>query len=89
MKKAKIMLMAIAVVGVVGGALAFKANRTGSTVFYSYTTTLREGKVYGICTSPATTLPLTTVGSNLVQTTLSTTTAFNVATCTALVTIDN
>lgn len=34
MKKAKIMLMAIAVIGVVGGALAFKAKKNLSRLYY-------------------------------------------------------
>ena len=35
MKKAKIMLMAIAIIAVVGGALAFKAKTFNLHVFYS------------------------------------------------------
>ena len=35
MKKAKIMLMAIAVVGIAGGAFAFKAHKTGNLPVFS------------------------------------------------------
>jgi hypothetical protein len=38
MKRAKIMLMAIALVGIVGGALAFKASKISVTSFYCSTT---------------------------------------------------
>lgn len=37
MKKAKIMLAAIAVIGVVSGALAFKAKHFQSLAWYTYT----------------------------------------------------
>jgi hypothetical protein len=40
MKKAKIMLMALTVLAVVGGSLAFKANRfTRHTLYYATTST--------------------------------------------------
>ncbi len=39
MKKAKIMLSAIAVLAVVGGAVAFKAQKVSDKVFLEYTNT--------------------------------------------------
>jgi len=38
MKRAKIMLLAIAIVGIVGGALAFKSSKFAATNFYCTTT---------------------------------------------------
>ena len=46
MKKAKIMLTAIAVIGVVGGVLAFKAKKAPFLTVYT--------EVNGLCTSPFT-----------------------------------
>ena len=67
MKKAKIMLMAIAVFGVVGGALAFKAKSFQSHLFYST-------GVNGLCTVPVnTTLTTTAAPFGTVQTTYYTT----------------
>jgi hypothetical protein len=47
MKKAKVMLLAIAIIATVGTALAFKAQKLGSTK-YCYTITEEEPPV-GIC----------------------------------------
>jgi hypothetical protein len=47
MKKAKIMLMAIAVVGVLGGALAFKAKSAyGGVTYYTATTSTIKGVTF-------------------------------------------
>ena len=49
MKKAKIMLMAIAVLGVVGGAVAFKAKSFGGIpIYYSTTATQNATKLYSL-----------------------------------------
>ena len=60
MKKAKIMLMAIAVVGVVGGTLAFKTSKSFSTpIFYGTvvagksTCILKQGFTTIVNASPA------------------------------------
>ncbi|HVU95507.1 MAG TPA: hypothetical protein VHE34_09795 [Puia sp.] len=54
MKRAKIMLMAIAVFGVVGGALAFKSSKFFSGTFYICTTTTNATtQLY--CTAPGVT----------------------------------
>ena len=39
MKQAKFALTAVAILAVIGGALAFKANRTAKVQFYSFGTT--------------------------------------------------
>ncbi|TWV96184.1 hypothetical protein [Chitinophaga pinensis] len=62
MKKAKIVLSAVALFALVGGAFAFKATRTNHTL-YSYTA--------GGCISP-TSLPYTTVNEGLGTTALTT-----------------
>jgi len=55
MKKAKIVLSAIALFAVVGGALAFKANKFGlGTMYYAGTSTITTavgGPVYYIATT--------------------------------------
>lgn len=83
MKRAKIMLMGIAVVAVVGAGLAFKANRFTTSEFFGFT------KVAGVetgCYVP-TFLTLTTAGGVVITTyatkSFATTTS---AACTALVT---
>src|SRR5581483_3997765 len=48
MKKAKIMLMGIAVFGIVGGAFAFKASKLFDNVALVCTTTTAQGPV--VCT---------------------------------------
>jgi len=61
MKKVKIMLTAITVFAVVGGALAFKAQKFGQTV---YTTTNPAG---GICDQPLHDVTLTNVNPGTVK----------------------
>ena len=89
MKKAKIMLSAIAVVAVLGGALAFKANHFSHNIFYSYgaTTTKAGDPIVTGCVVPVTTTLQTTAGN--VQTNLFTTTFLtnDPLACTTLVTI--
>lgn len=77
MKKAKIMLMAIAIFGVIGGALAFKTAKFGGPVFLC-TTTVLHGPT--ICTKPGYTT--TNVGGTLstVYATTASTTAFSCST---------
>lgn len=57
MKKAKIVLSAVALFAVVGGALAFKANREVATLFYPTTTatvtTTVGGPAYFQCAAVA------------------------------------
>ena len=48
MKQAKFALTAVALLAVIGGALAFKANRQLNS-FYAYTTTISAGKTTGAC----------------------------------------
>lgn len=43
MKKAKIILVTIAIFGVIGGSLAFKTSRNYN-IFYSFGTTIRAGE---------------------------------------------
>lgn len=59
MKKAKIILSAVALLAVVGGALAFKSSRIPQAIFYT-NTTLPNGRV--LCTVP-TALNYTLVGN--------------------------
>lgn len=49
MKRAKLALSAVAVLAVVGGALAFKST-TGTSNFFGYTTSLINNQVTGVCT---------------------------------------
>jgi hypothetical protein len=86
MKKAKMMLVAIATFGVVGGVLAFKAKDFGIHTFYGCTTTV--GNVTG-CFKPFITSRITTVGPGITipySSTTVVTDCFNGGTCTALVT---
>ncbi|SKD04323.1 hypothetical protein SAMN05660461_2815 [Chitinophaga ginsengisegetis] len=85
MKQAKLALTAVALLAVVGGALAFKANRIAKT-FYSYGTTTVAGEEKIGCVLPIT-LTLTPVAAGGFVTTLYSST-FNDATttCTARVT---
>jgi hypothetical protein len=85
MKQAKFALTSVVLLGIVGGALAFKANRTFKT-FYKYTTSFLDGKITGICDqNQAVSLQLTTVAAGGVVTTVSSSPAINVTTCTARV----
>jgi hypothetical protein len=85
MKQAKFALTAVAVLAVVGGALAFKANRTAKN-FFKYTTSVVNGQVTGICDANQSTLiSYQTVAAGGVITTLSTAPATSVLTCTARV----
>ncbi|SEW53924.1 hypothetical protein [Chitinophaga arvensicola] len=85
MKKAKFALTAVAVFAVIGGALAFKANRNLKP-FYKYTTSNINGNVTGICDEKqAVQLNLTVTAVGGAVTTVSVTTAQNVTTCTARV----
>jgi hypothetical protein len=63
MKKAKIMLSAIAVVAVVSGALAFKANRSPRVIYTGTATTTTTALV---CTAPLTTVLTATPNVNKV-----------------------
>lgn len=86
MKQAKFALTAVALLAVIGGALAFKANRVPLT-FYKYTTSIVNDKVTGICDenqSFETLLKTTAAGGTI--TTVSIAPASNVTTCTARVT---
>ncbi|MBW8685571.1 DUF6520 family protein [Chitinophaga rhizophila] len=49
MKKAKIVLSAVALFAVVGGAFAFKASRGTGSHFAATTTTTINGVVYQLC----------------------------------------
>jgi len=55
MKQAKIMLMAIAIFGVIGGALAFKASKFSTGSYYVCTTTAAS-PVTPICLTKITTV---------------------------------
>ena len=59
MKKAKLMLSAIAVLAVVGGAFAFKASRQPVRFFSNTITTTVGGAPTTLCTVPYT-IPYTT-----------------------------
>jgi hypothetical protein len=48
MKKAKTALTFIAILGIIGGALAFKSQRILRTL-YAYTTTICAGQITGGC----------------------------------------
>lgn len=90
MKRAKIMLMAIAVFGIVGGALAFKAKAFTEKEFFYYTTVNGLGE----CTasSPAISFLYKTVASGGFVTTYSAAAAgpsAAITTCTAEVTLTN
>ncbi|PWV45797.1 hypothetical protein [Chitinophaga sp. S165] len=52
MKKARIVLSAVALFAVVGGALAFKASRQPASFFSNTTTTTIGGAQTTICTLP-------------------------------------
>ena len=88
MKKAKIMLMAIAVLGVVGGALAFKAKAfiPNPLTLYSYTTV---GTQHGCLGTFKTTMYTTTADPLAIKpySTTFNTTATTTAQCTAFLTI--
>jgi len=73
MKRAKIMLMGIAVVAVVGAGLAFKANRFTESVFYKFTTTTPQKGCFLTTTLPYTTIGVTTTTIPYSSTTFATT----------------
>jgi hypothetical protein len=56
MRKAKIMLSAVAVMAVVGGAFAFKAARQPHTFFYNTTNTAGQLRCIGVTETFLTTL---------------------------------
>ncbi|SEW53923.1 hypothetical protein [Chitinophaga arvensicola] len=88
MKQAKFSLITLALLAIVGAALAFKASRNFMT-FYKYTTSVINGKVTGVCDQNMTIqdrLKTTSVGG--VITTFSSSPAINVTTCTARVIAD-
>jgi len=87
MKKAKIMLSAIAVIAVVSGAVAFKASRFTANTFFSYgsATTKIGGPIVTGCVVPVATFRTTDpsgVQTNLLPTTFITNTS---TPCTTLV----
>lgn len=86
MKKARIVLTTIAVLGVIGGSLAFKATRTYN-IFYSFGTTIRAGEeLQGCVLSIA--LQLTPVPAGGIITTLySSAFSEQTNTCTSRVTV--
>lgn len=49
MKRAKFALTAVAVLAVIGGALAFKASRTGSFLYTETTTKNAQGQTITVC----------------------------------------
>lgn len=88
MKQAKFALTSVAILAVIGGALAFKANRQ-SAHFYSYgTTTLEGGQTTNGCVVDKV-LQLTPVAAGGFITTLySSAVSISATTCSARV-IDN
>jgi hypothetical protein len=87
MKQAKFALTAVALLAVIGGALAFKANRVQKS-FYGYTTTLTGGAVTGACLVEQKLFATPTlVGGNF--TTISDQTAIRVTTCTTKIVPNN
>lgn len=83
MKQAKFALTAVALLAVIGGALAFKANRTPRQ-FFSYGTTLVDGVKKTGCVIPVQTLYTTNAaGTTISYYPISTTVAPN-NTCTTL-----
>lgn len=49
-KRARLMLTAVAILGIVGGAMAFKAQRFGGgSIWTYYTTTVLSGVEYPLC----------------------------------------
>lgn len=87
MKQAKFALTAVALLAVIGGALAFKANRQPNT-FFKYTTTLIGGQVTGVC-KEAVKLDYVTNPAGAIITTYSSAlnTLSGTATCTARVAV--
>ena len=75
MKKAKIMLMAIAILGVVGGALAFKTSNAFNATNYTCATTVLGGPTICVKTT------LAIVASGGVQTTIYKATSASAGTC--------
>jgi hypothetical protein len=88
MKKAKILLSAIVLVAVVGGAFAFKANRFIAKVFYSYgvsTTTVGGPTVTG-CVVPVTLTSTTALVGSLAPVSSTTFITNTSSVCTATLT---
>ena len=81
MKKAKIALTAVALLAVIGGALAFKANNRQFKTFYLYTTTLTGDAPTGACLSTNSTQLQLTPAANGVLTSVSDKTIIGVTTC--------
>lgn len=87
MKKAKFALTAVAVLAVIGGALAFKANRQNTT-FFSYGTTTIDGQQQIGCVVPVL-LQRTTNPGGVITPYLSTlSTTLNPAVCTTRVIVN-
>ncbi|MEI3798233.1 MULTISPECIES: hypothetical protein [unclassified Chitinophaga] len=85
MKKAKIILTVIVVLGTIGGSLAFKASRTYN-IFYSFGTTIRAGEeLQGCVLSIALRLTAVPVGG-FITTLYSSAFTEQTNTCTARVT---
>jgi hypothetical protein len=86
MKKAKIMLSAIAILAVVGGAFAFKANRT-QLFYFARTTIPQPACVLVGVVDPNLSAPTV---SNVYTTLLTTTTSYPIGFCnqTARITIE-
>jgi hypothetical protein len=79
MKLAKVSLAMLCLIALIGGALAFKANRQYHA-FYFYTTTLNAGNVTGACLIQ-TLLPYETAIFGAAPITLSDRTTVGVTTC--------
>lgn len=83
MKQAKVALKVVALLAVVGSAVAFKANRSINT-FYAYTTTIIGGHLTGVC-KPTVTLRYITHPAGIILITYGSLPFTNVTTCTARV----
>lgn len=70
MKKARIVLSAVALFAVAGGALAFKAARLEADVYTTYATRLVGGQTISYCTT--TNLHITQQGGGAVLSTIRT-----------------
>lgn len=84
MKQAKFALTAVAVLAVIGGALAFKANRSQNH-FYSLTTTNLNGQVVKGCVGQEDLFYAPQVGGTIKLTYVSSTTLIPATTCIATV----
>lgn len=85
MKKAKFALTAVAVLAVIGGALAFKANRQANH-FYSFGTTIVDGAQTSGCVVDKTLQLAPTVNNGFITTLYSSAVSIGATTCTARVT---